>query len=59
MGQSYMVLHDEKKAQKCFVSSQTLEISANDLDKLHSSFLTRPKLLEDDYGLIQQAHSLK
>jgi len=59
LGESYMQLHDGENARKCFVTAQTLEICANELDKLHAPLLSRLKLLEGNNGLIQQARYMK
>jgi hypothetical protein len=59
LGESYMQLHDGENARKCFVTAQTLEICANELDKLHAPLLSRLKLLEGDNGLIHQARNMK
>lgn len=59
LGQSYMQLLDGENARKCFVTAETLEISANEIDKLHSPLLSRLRLLQGNNGLIQQARDIQ
>jgi hypothetical protein len=58
LGKSYMTLRKGEDARKCFVTSQTLEISANAIDTLHPPLMARLKLLEGSNGLIEQARNM-
>jgi hypothetical protein len=58
LGQSHMTLREGEDARKCFVTSQTLEISANAIDTLRPPLMARLKLLEGSNGLIEQARNM-
>jgi hypothetical protein len=59
LGQGHMTLHDGQNARKCFVTSETLEIYANEIDQLRPPLLSRLKMLQGDNGLIQQARNMQ
>ena len=51
-------LNEPKNALKCFQAARTLNITANTLDRLNSSFYEHLRMLEGENGLIRQAENM-
>lgn len=58
-GRAYMQLDGGESARKCFVTAETLEISANEIDKPNRPCLLNLRLLQGGNGLIQQARNMR
>jgi hypothetical protein len=57
-GRVYMDLNEPKNALKCFEAAQTLNMTANTMDRLNSSFHAHLRILNGNTGLIQQAKNM-
>ncbi|CAF4482155.1 unnamed protein product, partial [Rotaria sp. Silwood2] len=58
LGRSYMTLQQGEDARKCFVTAETLQIYANDVNPTLAPVLDQLLLLQGPNGLIQQARDL-
>ena len=59
LGKTYLQLRDGENARKCFVTSRTLEIGANESNRPRAPFRERLALLEGPSGLIAQAQEMR
>lgn len=55
LGNTYLALKDGESARKCFVTAETLEISANEIDRPAPPLTSRLRLLQGFNGLIAEA----
>jgi hypothetical protein len=57
-GRVYMNLNEPENALKCFEAAQTLNMTANTMDRLNSAFYVHLRILNGSTGLIQQAKDM-
>ena len=58
LGKAYLAAKDGESARKCFVTAETLEIRANEIDQSVPPVRSRLELLQGPNGLIDQARRL-